>query len=129
MIWSGWGFATDIPTPPGGASQTIPAWNDLKFNPLGLYNLRRRLGALSDQPGVFARHRGGFLQSDISWFAAGLHTDGQHTIPMNQCHPLFLTAREHTGIGERANELRNKTKESVRDAIFDLVSIITTLIV
>ena len=122
MKWSGWGFAANIPVPPGGATQIIPEWIDLKFNPLGLFNLRRRLGALGDQPGIFTRYQGKFLQSDISWFAAGLHTDGQHFTPVDRCHPLFLTAREHTGVGVQAIRLRNDARDAVRDGVFDLVS-------
>jgi hypothetical protein len=115
---------TDIPAPPG-ATRPIPEWTDLKFNPLGLFNLRRRLGMLTDQPGIFTQYQGNFLLSDISWFAAGLHTDSQHTTPIDQCHSLFLTAQEHVGVGERANKLRFDTRDAVRDGVFDLVSIST----
>jgi hypothetical protein len=121
MHWLGWRTTVDISTPPGGATDTVPSWSDLKFNPLGLYNLRRRLGAVPDQPGAFMRHKHNFLHSDISWFAAGLHTDGQHVTPVDQFHILFQTAREHTGFGLHAHKLRNEVRNNVRDAVFDLV--------
>jgi len=104
----------------------VPDWTALKFNPLGVYNLRRRLGALSREPGVFMRYKDRFLNSDISWFASGLHNDGQHTTSRDTFHPLFLTAREHTGVGEPANKLRNKLRDSVRDHVFDMVSLMST---
>jgi hypothetical protein len=77
MPWSGWGTHVDISMPPGG-NGGVPNWAELKFNPLGLYNLRCRLGALSREPGMFMRYKDRFLHSDIAWFASGLHTDGQH---------------------------------------------------
>ena len=126
MPWSGWGTHVDILVPPGG-NGGVPDWAELKFNPLGLFNLRRRLGALSREPGVFMRYKDKFLHSDIAWFASGLHNDGQHTTSRDTYHPLFLTAREHTGTGEPANKLRNKLRDSVRDHIFDVVSIECTL--
>jgi hypothetical protein len=125
MSRSGWGIPVDIPVPPGGTGG-VPDWTALKFNPLGVYNLRRRLGALSREPGVFMRYKDRFLNSDISWFASGLHNDGQHTTSRDTFHPLFLTAREHTGVGEPANKLRNKLRDSVRDHVFDMVSLMST---
>jgi hypothetical protein len=121
MHWSGWGTHIDIPVPPGGTGD-VPAWSDLKFNPLGIYNLRRRLGALQHEPGVFMRYKSNFASSDVAWFSAGMHNDGQHMTPRDTYHPLFMTAREHTGTGESATRLRNKLRDSVRDEIFDMVS-------
>ena len=66
---------TSVPTPPG-ADTPIPDWSLLKFNPLGIYNLRRHLGVVSDQPGLFKRYQDRFLASDIAWFAAGLVFEG-----------------------------------------------------
>lgn len=120
MHWAGWGTPIDISIPPGGDGN-VPDWSDLKFNPLGLYNLRRRLGALHREPGVFMRYKANFLSSDLAWFASGMHKDGQHATPRDTYHPLFLTAREHTGTGEPATKLRNKLRDAVRDEIFDLV--------
>ena len=123
MSWSGWGTHVDIAVPPGG-NGGLPEWSELKFNPLGLYNLRRRLGALKREAGVFMRYKDRFLQSDIAWFTAGLHNDGQHITSRDTYHPLFLTAREHTGTGEPANKLRNKLRDAVRDHVFDTVSLV-----
>jgi hypothetical protein len=55
---------TDIPAPPG-ATRPIPEWTDLKFNPLGLFNLRHRLGMLTDQPGIFTQFSVAMVVTDI----------------------------------------------------------------
>lgn len=123
MHWNGWSTPVDIKAPPGGDSPTVPDWADLKFNPLGIYNLRRRLGALPKEPGIFMRYKPKFLQSDLAWFSSGLHNDGQHMTPSNVYHQLFNTAREHTGTGEAATKRRNALRDTVRDQVFDTVSI------
>lgn len=122
-LWSGWHTDAHIPVPiPARPSPYVPDWSRLKFNPLGLYDLRRNLGAFPDEPGIFTTYKNQFMQSDIAWFAAGLHSDGQHTTPVDGYHPLFFTVREHTGTGEPAKKLRNHLRDSIRDAIFDMVS-------
>jgi hypothetical protein len=126
MPWTGWHVPIDIPIPPN-SNGAVPSWSELQFNPLGVYNLRRRLGALPQEPGIFMHHKQRFLQSDIAWFAAGLHDDGQHGTSHDTFHPLFHTARENTGTGEPATKLRNKLRDSVRDHIFDMVSLMKFL--
>jgi hypothetical protein len=121
MHWAGWGIPNDMPVPPGGDGP-VPPWTDLKFNPLGIYNLRRRLGALCQEPGVFMHHKDRFLSSDIAWFSGGLHNDGQHSTSRDTFHSLFHTARDNTGTGEPATKLRNKLRDSVCDLMFDTVS-------
>lgn len=121
MCWPGWGTPIDIPIPPGGEGD-VPDWSDLKFNPLGIYNLCHHLGALQRKPGTFMKYKSHFLSSDIAWFSAGIHKDGQHVMPRDTYHPLFLTAHKYTGTGESATKLRNKLRDAVRDEVFDLVS-------
>jgi hypothetical protein len=84
----------NIPAPPG-AHSSIPAWDDLCFNPLGLYNIRQQLGMLRDQPGIFTKFEGRFLASDVTWFANGLSGDGNHHTQPDSFHPLFSTSCEH----------------------------------
>jgi hypothetical protein len=91
MRWTGWRVPNDMPIPPGGDGPIVPHWSDLKFNPLGIYNLRRRLGALSHEPGTFMRYKQNFLHSDIAWFTTGLHNDGQHGTARDTFHSLFHT--------------------------------------
>ena len=100
-----WGIPVDIPCPPGGEGP-LPSWSELKFNPLGLYNLRRRLGALWKEPGIFMQHKSAFLASDIAWFAAGASVDGAHGIPSDAFHPLLETFCEHSPQGPAGQRLR-----------------------
>jgi hypothetical protein len=123
MRWTGWGIPNDIPVPPGGDG-AVPPWPELKFSPLGVYNLRRRIGVFPEEPGIFMRYRDRFLHTDVAWFASGLHNDGQHGTSHNTFHSLFHTARLDTGTGETATKLRNKLRDSVRDHIFDMVSLL-----
>ncbi|KAJ7709315.1 hypothetical protein B0H14DRAFT_3172441 [Mycena olivaceomarginata] len=69
-----WGIpGIDIPVPPTrvGLSRDILTFRQLRFSPLGLYDLRRRLGVQPSEPGIFQRFRNRFLTSDIAWFAGG----------------------------------------------------------
>jgi hypothetical protein len=116
MPWQGWGIHVDIQAPPG-ATDEVTAWQDLKFNPLGLYDLRRRLGVLRDQRGTFVQHQHRFLASDIAWFVAGSHDDGNHQTESNSFHPMFFEARLHT---TNAQERQVFSKKS-RDLLFDTV--------
>src|ERR1700678_1039496 len=84
---------------PRVASAQPLAWSDLKFNPLGLYSLRQRLGLLSDQRGIFTRYQQSFLASDIAWFAAGASEDKKHHVHPNTFHSLFGVSRENTPTG------------------------------
>jgi hypothetical protein len=118
-----WGTYVDIQAP-SGATDEISAWHDLKFNPVGLYDLRRRLGALKSQKGVFMRYQHRFLCSDLAWFVAGAHTDGNHTVGLNEFHPLFRDARLLTNTAQERRDFRDK----VQSLIFDLVSIVFSYI-
>lgn len=122
MNWSGWGTPVDIPVPLGGESNVLPRWSELKFNPLGLFNLRRHLGAFPAEQGIFMRYKHRFLGSDIAWFSAGLHKDGNHATPSNTYHSLFSTARQHTPTGNVGTKIRNELRDSVKSMVFDMVS-------
>jgi len=65
-----WGVPVNIPEPPGVGVQLLP-WQELKFNPVNLFNLCCHLRALPHEPGVFTTYQERFLASDIAWFAAG----------------------------------------------------------
>jgi hypothetical protein len=110
----------DIPCPPGGEGPLL-LWADLKFNPLGLYNLRRRLGVLTKEPGIFLQYKDAFLASDIAWFAAGASTDGTHVLPMGSFHPSFETFRMNTPQGSAGQKLRTDVRKQIQNLTFDLV--------
>ena len=106
--------------PVGYGGQPLP-WSDLKFNPLGLYSLRRRLGMLSDQRGIFTRYQQSFLASDLAWFAAGASEDKMHHVQPNTFHSLFGVSRENTPTGALGSKLRAGIREHLRQLTFDLV--------
>jgi hypothetical protein len=83
-----WGIAVNIPVPPFGDGG-LPQWADLKFNPLGIYNLHCRIGALAGEPGVFTRYQQWFETADIAWFAAGTSEDNNHHVPADTFHQSF----------------------------------------
>ena len=111
---------------PPGAEGPLPSWADLKFNPVGLYSLRRRLGTLPKEPGIFTRYKNSFLGSDIAWFAAGASEDNKHHIQRDTFHPLFTISRENLPIGPQGNQLRNGVRTNLRQLTFDLVRLFHT---
>jgi hypothetical protein len=106
--------------PIGYGGQALP-WSDLKFNLLGLYSLRQRLGMLSGQHGIFTRYQQSFLASDLAWFAAGASEDEMHHVQPNTFHPLFGVSRENTPTGKPGNKLRAGIRQHLRQLTFDLV--------
>jgi len=106
-----------LPTPSCVTDNPLP-FESLKFNPLGLFDLRRRLGVLSSSRGTFTRHQARFLASDIAWFAAGCHNDSNHTVPSGEFHPFFKTAREGASYEERT-----AMRKKVLDLLFDMATL------
>jgi hypothetical protein len=96
-------------------------WSELKFNPVGLYSLRRRLGFLSQEPGIFNQYQQSFLALDIAWFAAGASEDGQHRVNRDTFHPSFSIFRESSPTGTAGTTLRANLRQHIRQIIFDLV--------
>ncbi|KAJ7841161.1 hypothetical protein B0H14DRAFT_3457588 [Mycena olivaceomarginata] len=121
-----WGIpGIDIPVPParGSPSRETLAFRNLRFSPLGLYDLRRRLGVYPGEPGVFQRFRNRFLTSDIAWFAGGASTDNKHVPPTPGFFPEFTTLRETLPTGPVGNEARKVLNERMQHAIFDLATL------
>ena len=106
--------------PVGYGGQPLP-WTELKFNPLGLYSLRQRLGMLSDECGIFAKYQQSFLASDIAWFAASTSEDNAHHVLLSTFHSLFGVSRENTPTGAPGNKLCGGIRHHLRQLTFDLV--------
>jgi hypothetical protein len=120
MPWN-WGLHVNIP-PPAGASSQPAKWNKLQCNPIGLYDLRRRLGVLQVPVGTFLTNQSRFLASDLVWFADGSHKDGNHQVVANHFHPSFLIVRRGTTAEEH-----NTHRKKVLDLLLDVVSIRPTV--
>ncbi|KAJ7885044.1 hypothetical protein B0H14DRAFT_3431988 [Mycena olivaceomarginata] len=117
----------DVPVPPtlpGVGPLRVPiAWNRLKFGPLGLYVLRRHLGAYPHAPGLFQQYRNRFLTSDIAWFAGGLSTDGAHTPGGVGFFPEFNAMHNTLPAGPAGNEARRALNEQMQHAVFDMATL------
>ena len=64
-----WGIPVNIPAPDFYDDEPCELAS-LKFSPVGLYDLRRRIGVLTAEPGVYNQHQAQFDASDLAWFAA-----------------------------------------------------------
>ena len=111
-------FASLLPSLP---TTDPPPWQDLKFNPLGLYNLHRRMGILNHQQAVFTQFKSNFLASDIAWFAAGTSDDNSHYWQPDSFHPLFQKSREGLPVGKAGDVLRANLCSNIRHLLFDMV--------
>jgi len=116
-----WPIPVNILVPPGGNGKIIP-WSELKFNPLGLYHLRRWQGVFPNERGFFAANQAKFSAADIAWFAAGMHNDGQHSHAKDHFHPLHNDVRNQmsTGYADVKRE-RKALEKQVHDLTFDMV--------
>ena len=84
-----WGIPISILKPPGASPQP-QAWNKLKFNPIGLFDLHHHIGVFASEPGVYNDHHTWFDAADLAWFAAGLSTEVLH-LTQNAFPPEFST--------------------------------------
>ncbi|KAF8163963.1 hypothetical protein BJ912DRAFT_935312 [Pholiota molesta] len=109
-------------TPPTAKAidQPVPVrFSELRFNPQGVYDLRRMLGALPDRPGAYTTNQARFDAADVAWFAAGCSTDGKHTVPVEEFHPV-MERMYKDGFGP---ESRRILKEKVQKLMFDLATL------
>ena len=117
-----WGIPVTI-SEPLGASPQPQGWNLLKFNQIGLFDLRRRIGVFASEPGVYNDHRARFDAADLAWFAAGLSTEVLH-LAQNAFPPEFSTLRHTTPSGQVGSHARSALRTRVQKLTFDLVCII-----
>ena len=115
-----WKTAVAISEPPG-ANSTVPAWAELKFNPLGIFNLHRHLGVLAGEPGVFTRYQKNFEAADIAWFAAGASEDNDHHVAPDSFHSAFTIMRSHLPAGEEGKKWRKDLRSRLQKSTFDAV--------
>ncbi|KAJ7603380.1 hypothetical protein DFH06DRAFT_1350240 [Mycena polygramma] len=105
--------------PPGSA---LLEWTDLKFNPLGLYDLRRHLGVLPTEPGIFTAFQGRFEAADYAWLAAGTSTDGRHRVQIDRFFTEQLTLRSSLPFGEAGAPPWKTFEAKLKTVIWDLAT-------
>lgn len=103
------------------ASGPLIPWSELKFNPVGLCNLRNRLGLFPREQGIFVKHQERFLASDIAWFAAGASDDDNHHVKPETFHELFMICRENLPTGPLGHQLWTSFRQNLQQLTFDLV--------
>ncbi|KAJ6472629.1 hypothetical protein C8R45DRAFT_936524 [Mycena sanguinolenta] len=117
----------NIPPPPfkegmGPFPQPL-AYHLLRFRPLGLFDLQRRLGVFVHEPDLWTAYEDRFLASDIGWFSGGLSTDGSHYPRGGGFFPEFLAMRASLPLGPLGSSARRALNKRVRHAIFDLATL------
>ncbi|KAJ7236998.1 hypothetical protein C8J57DRAFT_1529799 [Mycena rebaudengoi] len=119
-----WGLpGTNVPFPPGpGHSEPSPLpldYSQLKFNPIGLYDLRRLQGVLISQPGVYNTHKDRFDASDMAWSFTGASEDGQHEVAPGKFAAAFFTLRKSLPSDDMGWEIRKRFSERICKLLFD----------
>jgi hypothetical protein len=92
--WKVPGIVVNPPSTRKEISEYPAAWDELTFDPLGAYDLRRHLGAETDEQGRFMTSRRRFQASEVAFLAAGASEDGQHSVPANSFFPEFKRLRD-----------------------------------
>lgn len=116
-----WGTPGVNKTPPTSTAFAAPVpthFKTLSFNPQGVYDLRRMLGALPSRPGEYTAHQKRFNAADVAWFAAGCSTDGRHSFGSNEFHPVMASMY----LDKFGPDSRRDLKELTESLLFDVVS-------
>ncbi|KAJ6544874.1 hypothetical protein DFH09DRAFT_1321730 [Mycena vulgaris] len=123
-----WGLpAINVPPPASrdgyGPNPAPLPWNSLQFSPIGLYDLRRRLGVLPREPGIFQRYQSRFIASDLAWFVADASVDNKHIPPTpNSFFPEFNTLRDTVPTGPTGAEARKSLNKQIGRLVFDMAT-------
>lgn len=108
-----------ISAPPNAGVRPL-AWQSLTFNPVGLYDLCRRLGFPSN-PAIFSSFRQRFDTADVAWFTPGLASLPCNEIGEDDFYPDFLDLRSNTPRGNDGTDVRNALRRRVKELTFDSV--------
>src|SRR6266446_10349521 len=112
--------STNFNAPPNAGPVPL-AWASLAFHPLGLLDLRRRLGKLPKDPGIYDTYLARFKYSDIAWFATGLATRPSVETNRNSFHPEYLALRSNLPKNSSSTGWRSVLRKQLLALIFDCV--------
>lgn len=116
-------------TPPPNAGQVPAAWGSLSFHPVGIYDLRRRLGTLSSEPGIFTAFRDRFDYADLAWFAPGLAKSSSDSLPPYKFYSEYLILRENVPWNAQGTDLRSTLRKRLQELLFDTVRCLLVLFI
>ncbi|KAF8184386.1 hypothetical protein K438DRAFT_1974590 [Mycena galopus ATCC 62051] len=122
--WGVPGVFLPPPEAPNIDISTPRSWPDLKFDPASAWDLRRHLGAATDEPGRFMASLSKFLAADLGFLASGASTDGRHAVGFNDFFREFWDLRNATRQGSEGASDRKIFAENVRKLLFDLATIL-----
>ncbi|KAJ7691313.1 hypothetical protein B0H17DRAFT_1201168 [Mycena rosella] len=105
-----------------GLPRVPTTFNRLQFSPLGLFDLRRRLGVLPNEPTIFSQYQTRFCTADFRWFASGASTNGQH-FPTPNTFFEFDQLRQSLPIGPVGNDTRKVFQEEIQHTVFDMATL------
>ena len=108
-----------FPLPHNAGSSPLP-WTSLAFHPLGLLDLRRRLGKPSLDPDLYKVLQDHFEAADLAWFASGLASQSCN-IKQEEFYPELDILRSNTEKDGKGTEARAALHKHVRDLTFDCV--------
>ena len=105
---------------PHNAGPSPLSWTSLAFHPLGLFDLRRRLGKPILQPDLYKSLQARFEAADLAWFAAGLASQ-LCNIHQEEFYPELIALHSNTEKDGKGTEARAALRKRVRDLTFDCV--------
>jgi hypothetical protein len=106
---------------PPNAGPVPLSWHSLAFHPLGLYDLRRHLGRLPKEPGIYDAFLDRFKYSDLAWFAPGLAKKTSVDTNPNSFHPEYLALRSALPKNSTGTEHRKALRKQLQALTFDCV--------
>ncbi|KAJ7659675.1 hypothetical protein DFH06DRAFT_1326694 [Mycena polygramma] len=112
------------PTFNGTPSANPLPFHGLQFHPLGLFELRRRLGIYAEDPSIWNTYRERFLAADIAWIAHGASDDNQHVPEQAGFFPEFFRLRESLPSDDAGYDTRRDFREAVKKSIWDLTTML-----
>lgn len=111
----------NIPEPPGAGAKPQPL-SQVKYNTIGIYDIRRHCGAHPHEPGVYDTHRACFDAADLAWIATSLNlASNSQPIAPNSFPPEFSVLRQ--GMPSNSSGTRAAMRARLQKLIFNLVCV------
>lgn len=108
--------------PSGAGAQPLVPLSQVKYNALGIYDLRRHCGTLPHEPGVYETHRPCFDAADLAWIATSLSlASNSQPIPPNSFPPELAVLRH--GMPSNSSATRAAMRARLQKLIFNLVCV------